>query len=60
MSGDGDEFPIVSGIRRFAQAENCARSFAYQWQLFSRTLLDSAATRASESSKRRSLFVSTW
>ena len=52
LSGDGDEFPIVSGIPRFAPVENYARSFGYQWQLFSRTQLDSAATWASESAKR--------
>jgi SAM-dependent methyltransferase len=39
-SGCSKEFPIEDGIPRFVVRDNYAESFGYQWNLFSRTQLD--------------------
>lgn len=48
----GPEVPIRRGIARFVPAENYAQSFGYQWQHFSRTQLDSAASWNAQSDAR--------
>lgn len=53
----GDRFPIVGGIPRFCPAETYARTFGYQWTLFSSTQLDSHAQWGNVSERR--LFAET-
>lgn len=41
MSGGGERVPLVRGIPRFVRSDNYAEAFGLQWNLHSRTQLDS-------------------
>lgn len=41
VAPDGTAYPVKSGIARFVLVDNYASAFGKQWQLFSRTQLDS-------------------
>ncbi len=43
LVGKGGRYPIVRSIPRFVEAEAYATTFGYQWNIFTRTQLDSAA-----------------
>ena len=52
-SSCGRKYPIVRGVPRFVEAEKYAGSFGFQWQVFSRTQLDTETSRRSESDFRQ-------
>lgn len=51
-SACGGKYPIVNGVARFVEAEKYAGSFGFQWKVFDRTQLDTAASRRSENDFR--------
>lgn len=41
--GPSGEIPFISGVPRFTSVDSYAKSFSYQWSIFSNTQLDSAS-----------------
>jgi SAM-dependent methyltransferase len=52
-SGCGRQYPLLNGVSRFVDAQEYAKSFGFQWKLYSRTQLDSASSQRSEDAFRR-------
>lgn len=54
----GAKFPIIKGIPRFVEADNYSNSFGYQWNIHSKTQLDSST--GFDISRRRVFAVTQW
>jgi len=51
--GCGRQYPAITGVVRFVDAQNYAGSFGFQWKIHARTQLDDANSRRSENAFRR-------
>jgi ubiquinone/menaquinone biosynthesis C-methylase UbiE len=40
IDGEGNSFPIIRGVPRFAELDNYTRNFGKQWNMFDKTQLD--------------------
>jgi 2-polyprenyl-3-methyl-5-hydroxy-6-metoxy-1,4-benzoquinol methylase len=49
----GSRFPLVRGVYRFADEQNYAASFGWQWRRYSRTQLDTTGSISDEDFRKR-------
>jgi len=52
VDDDGNKFPVVDGVTRIVESNNCAESFGVQWNKFDKTQLDHEEKGLDQSRKR--------